>query len=116
MVWLQIGVGNDHVHKQWFPVVPNSYLGDVLLGVDVLARAPFHWNGKTSIIVWGNTPYVISHIKREKGKVERVRMIPSTITQGEHSKRVNLTKPVRVEPYQSHPHYGERKTRRDFTS
>ena len=69
MVWLQIGVGNDHVHKQWFP---NSYLGDVLLGVDVLAKAPFHWNGKTNIILWGNTPYVTSHIKRQKGKVERI--------------------------------------------
>ena len=54
-----------------------------------------------NIIVWGNTPYVISHIKRQKGKVERIRIIPSTITQEEHSKRVKLTKPVRVEPYQS---------------
>ncbi len=26
IVWLEIGVGEDHVHKQWFPVVPNSYL------------------------------------------------------------------------------------------
>ena len=103
MVWLEIGVGEDQVHQQWFPVVPNSYLdADLLLGVDVLAKAPFHWNGQKNIIVWGDTPYVINHIKKQKGKVERVRIIPSTTTQEEHSKRVNLTKPVRVEPYQSH--------------
>ncbi len=47
MVWLESGVGEDHVHKQWFPVVPNSYLdADLLLGTDVLSRAPFTWNGK----------------------------------------------------------------------
>ncbi len=47
MVWLEIGVGEDHVHKQWFPVVQNSYLdADLLLGTDVLSRAPFTWNGK----------------------------------------------------------------------
>ncbi len=68
MVWLEIGVGEDHVHKQWFPVVPNSYL---VLGTDVLSRAPFTWNGNKNIIIWGNAPYVISHIKRQRGKVER---------------------------------------------
>ncbi len=32
--------------KQWFPVVPNSYLdADLLLGTDVLSRTPFTWNG-----------------------------------------------------------------------
>lgn len=102
MVWLEIGVGDDEVHKQWFPVVPNGYLdADLLLGADVLARAPFHWNGKTNIIVWGNTPYVISHIKRQKGKVERIRVIPPNLTPEDHSKRINLVKPVRLEPYQS---------------
>ncbi len=74
MVWLEIGVGEDHVHKQWSPVVPNSYLdADPLLGTDVLSRAPFTWNGKRNTMVWGNAPYVISHIKRQRGKVERVR-------------------------------------------
>ena len=92
IVWLEIGVGDDHVHKQWFLVVLNSYLdADVLLDVDVLARPPFHWNGKTNIIVWGDTPYVISHIKRQKEKVERIGIIPSTIKEEEHSKRANLT-------------------------
>ncbi len=29
------------LHKQWFPVVPNSYLDeDLLLGTDDLSRAP----------------------------------------------------------------------------
>ncbi len=47
MVWLEIGVGKDHVHKQWFPVVPNSYLdADLLLGTDVLSRAPIYLERK----------------------------------------------------------------------
>ncbi len=45
MIWLEIGVGEDHVHKQLFPVVPNSYLdADLLLGTDVLSRTPFTWD------------------------------------------------------------------------
>ncbi len=44
MILLEIGVGEDHVHKQWFPVVPNSYLdADLLLGTDVLSRTLFTW-------------------------------------------------------------------------
>ncbi len=74
MVWLEIGVGEDHVHKQWFPVVPNSYLdANLLLSTDVLSRAPFTWDGNKNIIVWGNAPYVIRHIKRQGSKIERVR-------------------------------------------
>ncbi len=52
MIWLEIGVGEDHVHKQWFSVVPNSYLdADLLLGTDVLSRVPFTCNGNKNIIV-----------------------------------------------------------------
>ncbi len=84
MIWLEIGVGKDHVHKQWFPVVPNSYLdADLLLGTDVLSRAPFTWNGNKNIIVWGNTSYVISHIRRQRGKVERVRATPLNLNQSD---------------------------------
>ncbi len=50
MIWLEIGVGEDHVRKQWFPVVPNSYLdADLLLGTDVLSRTPFTWDGSKLI-------------------------------------------------------------------
>ncbi len=64
MVWLEIGGGDDHVHKQWSPVVPDSYLdADRLLGTDVLSSGPFTRNGKRNIMVWGKAPYVISHIK-----------------------------------------------------
>ncbi len=39
MIWLEIGLGEDHLHKQWFQVVPNSYTdGDLLLCTYVLSR------------------------------------------------------------------------------
>ncbi len=66
MVWLEIEAGEDHAHKQWFAVVPNSYLdADLLLDTDVLSRASFTWNGNKNLIVWGNASYVISHIRRQ---------------------------------------------------
>ncbi len=95
MVWLDIGVGEDRVHKQWFPVVPNSYLyAGLLLGTDVLSRTLFTWNGNKNIIVWGNTSYVVSHIKRQRGKVERVRTTPLTLNQGDPVKGIRLTKSI----------------------
>ncbi len=52
MIWLKIGVGEDRIQKQWFPVVPNSYLdADLLLGTNVLSRTPFTWDGNKNIIV-----------------------------------------------------------------
>ncbi len=102
MIWLDIGVGEDHVIKQWFPVVPNSYLdADLLIGTDVLSRAPFPWNGNENIIVWGNTSYVISHIKRQRGKVERVKATPLTLNQGDPVKDIRLTKSKRIKLYQT---------------
>ncbi len=89
MIWLEIGVGEDHIHKQWFPVVPNSYLEEDLL------------LGNKNIIVWGNTSYVISHIKRQRGKVERDRATPLTLNQSDQVKDIRLTKPIRKEPYQT---------------
>ncbi len=87
MIWLEIVVGEDHVHKQWFPVVPNSYLdADLLLGTDLLSRAPFTWNGNKNLIVWGNASYGISHIRRQRGKVERARATPLTLNQSDPSK------------------------------
>ncbi len=84
MVWLEIGVGEDHVHKQWFPVVPNSYLdADLLLGTNVLSKAPFTWNRNKDIIVQVNAPYVICHIKRQRSKVERVRATPLALVQND---------------------------------
>ncbi len=100
MVSLEIGVGDDHVNKQWSPLVPNSYLdADLLLGTDVLSRKPFTWNGERNIMVWGNAPYVISHIKRQKGKVERVRDTPITLDQNDQLKGIRLTKSIRIERY-----------------
>ncbi len=102
MIWLEIGVGEDHIHKQWFPVVPNSYLdAELLLGTDVLSRTPFTWDGSKNIIVWGNTSYVISHIRRQRGKVERVRAAPLTLNQDDPVKGIRLTKSISMEPYQT---------------
>ncbi len=102
MVLLEVGVGNHHVHKQWCPVVPNNYIdADVLLGMDILARAPFHWNGKANIIYWGDVPYTINRIRRQKGRVERVQAIPNPLDQVNASRNINLTKVIRIEPYQS---------------
>ncbi len=102
MIWLEIGVGEDHVHKQWFLVVPNSYLdADLLLGADVLSRAPFTWDGNKNIIIWGNSSYVISHIRRQRGKVERVRTTPLILNQSDQVKDIRLTKSIRMEPYQT---------------
>ncbi len=102
MVWLEIGVGEDHVHKQWFPVFPNSCLAvDLLLGTDVLSRTPFTWNGNKNIIVWGNASYVISPIRRQRGKVERVRATPLTLNQSDQVKDIRLTQSIRIEPYQT---------------
>ncbi len=71
MVWLGIGVGNDHIHQQWVPVVPNRDLdAELLLGTDVLGKSSFHWNEKSNTIVWGNASYVVGHkaTKRESRK------------------------------------------------
>ncbi len=102
MIWLEIGVGEDHVHKEWFQVVPNSYLdADLLLGTDVLSRTPFTWDGNKNIIVWGNTSNIIIHIRRQRGKVGRVRATPLTQNQSDQVKDIRLTKSTRVEPYQT---------------
>lgn len=102
MVLLEIVVGNDHVHKQWCPVVPNNYIdADVLVGMDILARAPFYWNGKANILYWGDAPYTINHVRRQKGRVERVQAIPHPLDQVDTTRNINLTKEIRIEPYQS---------------
>ncbi len=80
MIWLEIGVGEDHIHKQGFPVVPNSYLNaDLLLGTDVLLRTPFTCDGNKNIILWEIPP--ILSVTSEDKEVERVRAAPLTLNQ-----------------------------------
>ena len=99
MVWLEIGVG-DQTHEQWVPVVPNNYLdADLLLGTDLLHKAPFTWDGRNNLLSWGNVTYVINHIRRQKGKVERVTVIPPPVGQEKQPRRINLSSPVKIEPY-----------------
>ncbi len=58
-------------------------------------------NGNRNSKVWGNAPYVISHIKRQRGKVERVRTSPLTLDQNDQLRDIRRTKPIRREPYQT---------------
>ncbi len=46
-------------------------------------------------------PFVISHIRRQRGKVERVRATPLTLNQSDQVKDIRLTKSIRMEPYQT---------------
>ncbi len=101
MIWLEIGVGEDHVHKQWFPVVPNSYLdADLLLGTDVLSRA--HLLGmETKISYYGEILPMLSVTSGDRGKVERVRATLLTLNLSDEVKDIRLTKAIRLEPYQT---------------
>lgn len=77
MIWLEIGMGDIKTHKQWFPVVPDNYLNaDLLLGCDVLGQAPVTWDVRKRVIMWGNAPYIVHHVKRQRGKVERIQCAP----------------------------------------
>ncbi len=49
----------------------------------------------------GNAPYVISHIKRQKRKVERVRATPLALDQSDQLKDIRLSKSIRIELYQT---------------
>ena len=69
--------------------------------MDLLARAPFHWNGKANTIYWGDALYIINHIRRQKDRVERVQTIPNTLDQMSALRNINLTGATRIEPYQS---------------
>jgi len=103
MIWLEIGVGEVKTHKQWFPVVPDHYLNaDLLLGCDVLGQAPLTWDGRKRAMLWGNVPYIIHHIKKQRGKVERIKHVPLTAEPSIFSnKKMNLPSSVKVPPYQS---------------
>ncbi len=102
MTLLEIGVGEETIHKQWCPVVPNSYLdADVLLGTDILSQAPFQWNGKTNTVKWGKTTYLVNHIKRQKGKVERVREVPILPTTPSQTDQIRLTHTIKLDPYRA---------------
>ncbi len=81
MFWAEIRIGDNKVCRQWFPVVPNTYLAaDMLLGCDVLGQAPLIWNGKKRVLMWGNTPYVVNYIPKQKSRVSRVKLDPVEIS------------------------------------
>lgn len=102
MVRLEVAVGNDHIHQRWVPVVPNRYLdAELLLGTDILGKSPFQWDGKADLIIWGGATYVVGHVKRQRGKVERIREVPPPQLHGDTDTKINLSKSIFIKPYQS---------------
>ncbi len=56
MTWVELGVGDKKVCKQWLPVIPDTYLQtDLLLGCDILSQATMSWCHSKNLLVWGNT-------------------------------------------------------------
>ncbi len=104
VLWDEISVGDHQSHKQRFPVVPDAYLsGDVLLGCDVLGQAPLTWDGKKRLLRWGNTPYVVNCVPRQRNKVERVKTEPVVLTELTHTpaySHINLRQ-IKLGPYQT---------------
>ena len=102
MTLLEIGVGDETLHKKWCPVVPNSYLdADILLGTDLISQASFKWNSKNNTVEWGNTTYLVNHIKRQRGKVERIRVMPPPLTNQQQPDQIRLRHNIKLNPYQA---------------
>lgn len=103
MVKTEINIGNEKVCRQWFPVVPDTYVSvDVLLGCDVLNQAKFCWDPHNKVMSWGGASYVVSHISRNKKNVCHVQEDPVTL--GDVSQgytQISVKKPLSVNPYQS---------------
>ena len=103
MFWAEIGIGDDKFCKQWYPVVPDSYLSkDLLLGCDTLGQTTFHWDGSKGVIMWNNYPYVVRHIHRDRKKVREVRTNPVELSNSSLTySHINLLVPECLGPYQT---------------
>ncbi len=104
MAWLEIAVGEEKMYKQWFPVVPDSYLdSDLLLGCDVLGQASLTWNQSNHLMLWGNATYPVLRVAKKPGKVERVQSLAARKKQRvETSNQLRVRKRLVIPPYQSH--------------
>ena len=103
MTKIELGVGSHQNFSGWIPVVPDSYLNaDLLLGCDILNLAPLYWDGKRNRLVWGDTPYIMGHVKVGKRTVRRITEIPPEKKTAKNSSR-SLTLPydIKIEPFQS---------------
>ncbi len=70
-------VGGGKICTRWVPVVPDHYLSsDLLLGCDILGKAPLTWNHRDQTLIWEDELYPIHFIK-PKGRVERITVIPA---------------------------------------
>ncbi len=104
MAWLEIAIGEEKIYKQWFPVVPDSYLdSDVLLGCDVLGQASLTWNQSNRLMLWGNATYPVSRVTKKPGKVERVQSLAARENQKDKPhNQLRVRKRLVIPPYQSH--------------
>ncbi len=103
MTWVELGVGDKKVCKQWLPVIPDTYLHtDLLLGCDVLGQATLTWQHRKGLLVWGDTPYVVNLVRKYHRQVERVRIVaplPNDI--GSEMKSLRVRANLVVPPFQS---------------
>ena len=77
MVELKITVGGGKVSNRRVPVVPDQYLSsELLLGCDILGKAPLTWNHQDQTLIWGNELFPI-HFIRPKNQVEKITVVPA---------------------------------------
>jgi len=101
-VCLEIGIGEEKVHKQWVSVVPNNYLStDILLGCDVLGQSALMWNNVEKMIFWGNAPYPVQYISRTPGKVRKITQIPPPVKESAPTKNLHTIMEILIPPYQT---------------
>ncbi len=90
------------MHKQWCPVVPDSYMtSDFLLGCDVLDQAPFTYK-KQKTLVWAGCTYVVSYARSVRGQVSRVRACATEpFSSAQSTPHINLISPVKLGAHQT---------------
>ncbi len=101
--WVELGIGDNKVAKQWIPVIPDHYLQtDMLLGCDILGQATLTWQHTKGLLVWGGTPYVVNLVKKCHRQVERVRVIsPKPNNTGPETKPLRVRADTVILPFQS---------------
>ncbi len=102
-VWAEFRVGETKIHKQWWSVVPDSYMtSDILLGCDVLDQAPFTYNKQKKTLVWADCTYVVSYVRSVREQVSRVRTCPTEpFSPVQSIPHVNLISSVKLGAHQT---------------
>ncbi len=103
MAWAEIGVGDKKLSKSYISVVPDHYLGtDLLLGCDILGQATMTWCHPKQLFVWGNTPYVVSLVRKHRRQVEKVKVTsPLPHETDKEQKTLSVKTNITLPPYQN---------------